>query len=91
MPGKASCPRGKMRQSGAYLANSTRVSIKEHGTAVGDGPAFSSGSWSSSTIADMRRFKTGSVDIAFAPERIDRSARSLTDSDSASLASAATW
>jgi hypothetical protein len=80
-----------MRQSGAFFGFLKRASTSEHDTAGDNGPAFSVRSWSSSLIAAMRRFRTGNLDMAIAPEKIDRSAPSLTDSDSVHSASVATW
>ncbi len=65
------------------------MSTGEHGTAGHEGPALSGCSWSSSLIAAMRRFKCDRSEAAAASDKIDRSASSLTGSDSATRASLA--
>src|SRR5260370_20500744 len=68
-----------------------RVSTSEHGIAGHDRLALSVRSWSSCSIAAMRRLKSENLETEITSARIDRSARSLTDSDSAPAASLAFW
>jgi hypothetical protein len=65
-----------------------RLSTSGHGAAGHDRPAVSVRSWSSCLITDMRRLRGANLDVGIPPETIARSARSLTDSDSARSASA---
>ena len=80
-----------MRQSGAFLGFLKRVSTNEHGIAGHDRLALSVRSWSSCSIAAMRRLKSENLETEITSARIDRSALSLTDSDSAPAASLAIW